>query len=59
MYHADPMLNGKIMQERHQELVRRLQRESLVRNTKSPNGNDKMRVSVRTILTALINLITR
>ena len=59
MYDFDPMVNGKIMRERHQELILRVQRESLARDLKNAKGNHKPIAPLRAILIAIINLVMR
>jgi len=59
MYDSDSMVNGKIMRERHQELIQRVQRESLARDLKNTKGNHKATSPLRAILVAIINLVMR
>jgi hypothetical protein len=59
MYDSDPMVNGKIMRERHQELIRRVKHESLAHEIKNAGASKKLHSPLHAILTALINLVTR
>ena len=59
MYDADPMVNGKIMRERHQQLIQRVQRESLARDLRNTQGNHKSISRLCAVLVAIINLIIK
>ena len=59
MFDSDPMVNGKIMRERHAQLIQRVQRESLARELKNAKGNYKTTSPLRAILVTIINLVTR
>ena len=59
MYDSDPMLNGKIMRERHQELIQRVQRENLACDLKNTQGNHKSVIPLRAVLVAVINLVIK
>ena len=53
------MLKGKMMQERHQGLIRQVERENLVRDIKPAKTNNKSVLPLRVILVAIINWVAR
>jgi hypothetical protein len=59
MNDLDHMLNGSGSRRHHQAIIRQVQYDNFAREVQAAQGNGKTSRSVRAVLVAVINLVTR